>query len=75
MWHMYGYSNAWYWMLGMSLIKILVVVGITILFIKLINREHSYRSSSKALEILKEKYVNGEISEEEYKHKKKILKS
>ncbi|WP_427340031.1 SHOCT domain-containing protein [Caloranaerobacter sp. DY30410] len=77
MWHMYGYgfNYAWLWMLGFSLIKILVVVGIAILFIKLINREHSYRNSSRALEILEERYVKGEISEEEYKHKKKILKS
>ncbi|WP_069650854.1 SHOCT domain-containing protein [Caloranaerobacter ferrireducens] len=79
MWHMYGYgfNYAWLWMLGFSLIKILAVIGLVILFIRLINRDRidSYKHSSKAMEILKEKYAKGEISEEEYKHKKKILRS
>lgn len=79
MWHMYGYglNYGWLWMLGFSLIRILAVIGLVILFIRLINRDRidSYRYSSKAMEILKEKYAKGEISEEEYKHKKKILRS
>ena len=38
------------------------------------NYNTSDKSSSKALEELKLKYVNEEITEEEYKRKKKIIK-
>lgn len=39
------------------------------------NNHNSFNknSTNEALRILNEKYVNGEISEEEYKHKKKNL--
>ncbi|KLO22447.1 hypothetical protein X275_03540 [Marinitoga sp. 1197] len=35
--------------------------------------EETYKGSSRALDILDEKFVNGEITEEEYLRKKKIL--
>ncbi|WP_204260293.1 SHOCT domain-containing protein [Caloranaerobacter azorensis] len=73
----YGFNFSWPWILGFNLIKILAVIALVVLFIKLINKNRidSYRYSSRALKILDEKYANGEISEEEYTHKKKILES
>ncbi|WP_207670909.1 SHOCT domain-containing protein [Caloramator sp. E03] len=48
------------------------------LFLKLLNSKNlilsdSIASHSKALDILNERFASGEISEEEYKSKKKII--
>ncbi|CAH2212222.1 SHOCT domain-containing protein [Tepidibacter aestuarii] len=53
---------------------------IVVLIIYLLNNNSlsynkRYNESDKAIEILKEKYAKGEITEEEYKHKLKILNS
>ncbi|SHF05402.1 Short C-terminal domain-containing protein [Marinitoga hydrogenitolerans DSM 16785] len=37
--------------------------------------EEKYKGSSRALDILDEKFVNGEITEEEYLRKKRLLLS
>jgi uncharacterized membrane protein len=61
----------------MGLIKILVVVAVIIWLVKLVTK-NNYKFnnfSNKATDILHERYVNGEIDEEEHLHKKKILKS
>lgn len=80
--HMYGYGYPgtlnWWWMAGFAILNILIVVGIIVLIIRLVNKSRQDReiasSSSKAIEILKEKYVLGEIDEEEYQRKLKILR-
>jgi len=79
MWHMYGngYNYWWIWMLVSHIIGLLVFVGVVVLVIKLINKgrmgqDSSY--SSKSLDILNERYINGEINEEEYMRMKKLLK-
>lgn len=70
----YGGSN-WFWMMGFGLLKWVLLIGALIWVVKLITRSSnkSYFSSSKAINLLHEKYVNGEITEEEYIHKKRIL--
>lgn len=66
-------------MMGASWLIWIVLVGVVIYLI--INRNNSSRDYSNSsnhntpLEILKERYAKGEISEEEYIRKKEILKS
>ncbi|MBA1336949.1 MAG: hypothetical protein HPY66_3385 [Firmicutes bacterium] len=78
MWHMfgYGYGYSWLWMLGMNLLWIAAVVVITVIVLRLAGKNRGqggeYRNSS--LDILQERYARGEISEEEYISKKKILR-
>jgi putative membrane protein len=52
-------------------IRILIFVAIITFFIKQFKKHGGGRSN--ALKMLDEKYVNGEISDEEYKNKKSIL--
>lgn len=75
----YGYgmmSNGWGWIM-MIFILIIVVLGVLVLFRYL---QHSgsatqNNSSSKAIDLLNERYARGELSDEEYKRKKsEILK-
>ncbi len=81
--HMYGFGYPgtlnWWWIAGFAILRLLIVVGIIVLIIRLVNKSRrdreTYNSSGKAIEILKEKYVTDEISEEEYQRKLKILKS
>ncbi|KPU27324.1 hypothetical protein TR13x_06025 [Caloranaerobacter sp. TR13] len=54
----------------------LLLLGIAIYFIFRYANERKYygnRDKSDALEILKERYAKGEITEEEYERKKKML--
>lgn len=70
----YG-GSSWIWMIGFSLLRWVLIIGAVIWIVKLItkNSNKDFSSSSKALTLLHEKYANGEITEEEYLHKKKIL--
>lgn len=70
-------SNAWPWVLGSNILGLLIFAGVIYFIVKLIAREKSVSriSSSKALEILRQRFALGEISEDEYIHKKKILSS
>jgi len=72
----YGYGNTinWWWMLGFGLLRILVVVVVIIFIVKIFKNNDKLHSSSKAIEILRERYTSGEIDENEYKRKLKILK-
>ncbi len=76
----YGFGlggNSWLWVFSMGLIKILVIAAVIIWLVKLFTK-NPYKfnhTSSAATDILHERYVNGEIQEEEYLHKKKILNS
>lgn len=71
----YGYLNNWGWEIGMFLMMafwLVVIVGVIYLIVKNISKDKS--SSNKALEILDINLAQGEISEEEYLQKKRILK-
>ena len=60
---------------GSIIIKILFWIAIIFLAYKFFKNYNTQdNSSSKALEELKLKYVNEEITEEEYKRKKNIIK-
>lgn len=63
------------WLIWIILIGVVVWAVITLTNR---NRRHSppgSRSENSALEVLKERYANGEISKEEFEEKKRDLKS
>lgn len=71
---MMGYGWGWIMMIG---IFIIVVLGIIALF-RFLQQSRPISStdpSSRAIDILNEKYARGEISDEEYKRKKAEMKS
>ena len=53
----------------------LIVIGVIIIlvFIVLKNKKSNTKNSDEIIDILNRKFVNGEISEEEYINKKNIL--
>jgi putative membrane protein len=51
-----------------------LVVGIIILVVRIFKENSTSYSSSKAIEILKQRYAVGEINEEEYKKKLESLR-
>ena len=56
---------------AIATLRILIFVAIVAFFIKQYKKNGGGRSN--ALKMLDEKYVNGEISDEDYKNKKSIL--
>lgn len=74
MMHMYryGYPGCNPWMLIPMAIGFIVVIGFGILIMKRM-RSNGY-GTNNTLQILDEKFVKGEISEEEYLQKKKVIK-
>ena len=77
----YGYGSdvSWWWMLGFMLLRTLIAVGAIVFIVKLIKGNSGYNNSqaqsNRAIEILRERYALGEIGEEEYNKKYKMLKS
>lgn len=72
-----GMQSAWPWMVGAGIFKILIIGLITFFIVKLLvnsRRNNGYAMNSQAMEILQHRYAKGEISEEEYMEKVKILK-
>lgn len=59
----------------MTLFWFSIITGIVVLIYKLINSEKTKKkeTSSKAIEILKERYARGEIKAEEYESMKKEI--
>lgn len=69
----YGMMGGW---LGMMLFPLIIIGIIIYVVIKLIGNTNHYeggRQYNNSLEILNERFVKGEITEEEYKHKKEML--
>lgn len=67
----FGYENSWWFMIYDGL-KFLVIIGAIVFIAKtLMNRSNNNQSpkSNHAIDILKERYARGEISEEEYRDK------
>lgn len=77
----YGYGigmmgGGWIWMM---IIPILLIGVIVYAVIKLTDSNHSrydrqYGDVNRAMDILNQRFANGEISEEEYKRKKDMLR-
>ena len=67
----FGYENSWWFMIYDGL-KLLVIIGAVIFIAKMLmnrsNNDHA-SNSNRAINILKERYARGEISEEEYRDK------
>ncbi len=63
------------WMLGMGIVRILVIGLVIFLAYKLIKGfANNPNNSDRAMETLNERYVNGEINDEEYEKIKKNIK-
>ena len=69
------YHNCHHGYMGMHfywwIFWILVIIGLGILFYKLFTKD----TKSKAIETLKHRFAEGDLSEEEYRAKKKILEN
>jgi putative membrane protein len=81
-WHMGpgmmgGYGMGWFGTIFMLIFWVLVIVGLIFLIKWLIQstkkEPESPHSSSRAIDILKERYAKGEINKEEFEEKKKDL--
>lgn len=65
-------SNAAGWFIAFEIVKLLIIVAVVIFIAKMfMKNSHNDKNSNstRAIEILKERYASGEISEEEYKSK------
>lgn len=71
----WGWSSTWgFGMIGMLLVWVLLVLVIVLLAKRVFGRRGREReggSSSRALEILNERYARGEIGKDEYEQKKR----
>lgn len=71
---MMGYS--WIWFIGIGLLVILIVIGILLLMKRSqqsTNNKYGNKGEDRALTILKERFAKGEITEEQYYAKRKVL--
>ncbi|NBI07245.1 SHOCT domain-containing protein [Senegalia massiliensis] len=65
------------WFILYDVVKLLIIVAVVMVIARMFiksSRNNSNVGSSRAIEILKERYASGEISEQEYKEKLKNLK-
>ena len=75
-----GYGNMfWGWLIPLVLL-VLIAIAVYMIFKnnktdQQISQGRSNQSSSRALEILDERYAKGEIDEEEYNRRKSVLKN
>ena len=69
-------QSAWPWILGANIFK-LIFIGLILFFIVKLILNHKtspqYATNHHAIEILQQRYAKGELSEEEYKQRIKIL--
>ncbi|QEK13341.1 SHOCT domain-containing protein [Crassaminicella thermophila] len=68
----FGYAGWWPWMILRMGLGIVITIGFVIWITRLV-RDYGY-NRKHAIELLDEKFANGEIGEEEYMQKKKIIK-
>ncbi|MBB6215433.1 putative membrane protein [Anaerosolibacter carboniphilus] len=71
----YGYPNNvdWWWMIGFGLLRTVLIIGIIVWIVKTIHKEKYRGTSSNAISVLRERFAAGEIDEDEYKKKLKVL--
>lgn len=70
-----GYGGGFFGGFGFFIVLLLLIVIGYAIYKIISNNNHHYTSQDQSLEILKSKYISGEISEEEYLHKKNIIKN
>lgn len=72
----YGFEDMFSDMITLWLIPIIffLIIGVSIYMIRKNNKNSNKIKNSRALEILDERFANGEIDEEEYKKKKDHLR-
>ncbi|MEZ0536844.1 SHOCT domain-containing protein [Caldicellulosiruptoraceae bacterium PP1] len=74
----YGYGMmAFGWILmliPLALIGLIIYAAIRLANSGIRKNEEKYGETNRALELLNQKFANGEISEEEYKRKKDLLR-
>src|SRR5699024_5890198 len=78
MYHWYGMRGHWWSWLGWLAVLIIALLIVYIL-VKTLNDRSDFLaekedSTAEALKILNERYARGDISEEEYLHRKEILR-
>ncbi len=64
------------WFILYDIIKLLIIIAVVIFVVRMFMKKSDNQNNStsnKAIELLKERYASGEISEEEYKDKLKNL--
>ena len=61
-------TGGWNWLIGIGII--LIVIAVTYL---IVNRNKNKDSNNNALESLKVKFAQGEVTEEEYTKRKNVL--
>lgn len=67
----YGFAGGYFWHTLISIGIVLFIAAIVIYFIK---RGTKKNANSQVLESLKVKFVQGEITEEEYMRRKEVIK-
>lgn len=78
-WMMNGWNGGWgnggfIWGIFSIIIQVAVIAGVIYLVVYLVNaNKNGHQRKDSAMEILKERYARGEISDEEYEEKKKRL--
>lgn len=68
-------DGAWGWLGGafMMVFFIAVIVGVVVVFLRMFGHEPTRRSSSRALDILNERFARGEIDRTEYEERRRAL--
>ena len=73
----HSYFNSWGfmspWGIVLGALAIIAVVVLVIVLVKVLKKKPAGSGNEEVLELLKTKYVSGEITEEEYLKKKKTL--
>ena len=77
MYHWYGMGGHWWSWLGW-LAALIIIILIVYILVKILNTRpdsptRKEDTTTEALKILNERYARGDISEEEYLHRKEIL--
>lgn len=77
MYHWYGMGGHWWSWLGW-LAALIIIILIVYILVKILNTRpdsptRKEDTTAEALKILNERYARGDISEEEYLHRKEIL--
>ncbi len=71
----FGFGGSFMWILIIILIVVIIYVIARNSGLNILNTKNNQKHKEDAMEILKRRLAKGEISEEEFEEKKKILKN